>query len=325
MKAIGYSAFGPPEVLKFIEINKPVPRENEVLIKVKAVALNKADYILMTGKPFLARPMVGSFLKPKANTVLGADMSGRIEAIGQNVKGFKVGDDVFGDLSANGFGALAEYVCADASILALKPENLTYEEVAAVPMASVTALKALRDVGQIQVGKRVLIYGASGGVGTFAVQIAKALGAEVTAVCSTRNVERVKALGADHVIDYTKEEFTQNGLVYDLIHAVNGNLSIFNYGKSLSPKGIYVMSGGHINQMFQAMLLGPLLTKKDGKTFGSVSSKPCQKDLLFIKELLEANKIKPVIAKTYAFSDAASAFQYLDAGHSEGKVLIQVW
>lgn len=324
MKAIVYNQFGSSKVLTLSEVKQPVPKGKEVLIAVKAVGLNKADYILMTGKPFLSRPMVGSFLKPKKDMILGADVAGTIVGVGENVTKFKVGDHVFCDLSAQGFGGLAEYVCTSEDNLVLKPEHKTFEDVASVPMASVTALNALQNIGQIKPGMKVLIYGASGGVGTFSVQIAKAFGAQVTAVCSTRHVARIKALGADFVIDYTKEDFTKNGRVYDLIHGANGYLPIVTYLKSLSQQGIYVMSGGAMKQMFQAMLLGPLLSKKDGKRIGAVSSKPCQRDLQVIADLLASNQITPVIAKVLPLNQTASAFEHFEKGHSEGKVIVKI-
>lgn len=324
MKAIVYNKFGSAEVLEIKNLEKPVPKEDEVLIRVKAVSINKADCILREGKPFLTRPMVGSFFIPRKNMILGADVSGCVESVGKLVTAFKVGDEVVGDLSGSGFGGLAEYACAKADILVLKPKNLSYEEAAAIPLAAVTALKALRQVGQLKEGQKVLIHGASGGVGSYSVQIANVLGAEVTAVCSTRHVETIRALGAKHVIDYSKEDFTDNGKTYDLIHAVNGKVSIFKYKKSLTPKGVYVMSGGAISQMFQAMLLGPILSKKDGQRFGSVSSKPDQMDLQFLMKLAEEGKLKPIIDCYFPLEEAVKAFQYFEKGRAKGKVVIQV-
>src|SRR6266571_7120401 len=239
MKAIVYHTYGSPDVLKLKEVAKPTPKDDEVLIKVYAAAANAGDWHLLRGVPFLVR-LVSGVLKPK-NTILGADIAGRVEAVGRNVTQFQPDDEVFGDLSGCGFGGFAEYVCARENALALKPANLSFEEAAAVPSAGVTALQGLREKGQIQPGQKVLINGASGGVGTFAVQLAKSFGAEVTGVCSTRNVDMVRSLGADQVIDYTQADFTKNGQRYDFIFAVNGYHSIFDYKRALSPKGVYVM------------------------------------------------------------------------------------
>lgn len=227
-------------------------------------------------------------------------------------------------ISGSGWGGFAEYVCASENSLALKPVNLSFEEASAVPLAAVTALQGLRDKGHIQPGQRVLINGASGGVGTFAVQIAKSFGAEVTAVCSTRNLEMARSIGADHVIDYTKEDFTRNGQQYDLILAPNGYHPLSAYKRALSPRGIYVMSGGSMAQMFQALLLGPFMSERDGRKMGGVSAKCNQKDLLFIKGLLEAGKLKPVIDRRYPLSEVPDALRYLGAGHAKGKVVIIV-
>jgi NADPH:quinone reductase-like Zn-dependent oxidoreductase len=320
MKAIVYTEYGTPDVLQLKEVEKPLPKDNEVLVEVKAVSVNAYDWHLLTADIFPMRLMgVGLFI-PK-NTILGADIAGRVEAVGRNVKQFQPGDEVFGEI---GHGGFAEYACAPESRLALKPANLSFEEAAAVPMAALTALQGLRDVGQIRPGQKVLINGASGGVGTFAVQIAKSFGAEVTAVCSTRNLDQARSLGADHVIDYTKEDFTQNRKQYDLILAANGYHSISDYQHALTPNGIYVMAGGSPAQMFQAMLLGSWMSKTGGKKMGGVSAKPNQNDLVFMKELLEAGKVVPVIDKRYLLSDAAEALRYLGDGHARGKVVIMV-
>src|SRR6266581_384801 len=256
MRAIGYHTYGSPDVLKLEEVQKPVPQDDEVLVKVHAASVNAAELHLLRADPFLMRLMGYGLLKPK-HTILGAAMAGRVEAVGRNVTQFQPGDEIFGDLTKCGFGAFAEYVCASEDALALKPANVTFEEAAAVPLAAVTALQGLRAKGQIKPGQKVLIYGAGGGVGTFAVQIAKSFGAEVTAVCSTRNVDMVRSIGADHVIDYTQEDFTQNGQRYDLILAANGYHPLSDYKRALSPQGMYVMTGGSMAQLFQAMLLGP--------------------------------------------------------------------
>jgi len=302
-------------------VEKPTFQDNEVLVKVHAASANAYDWHLLSADIFLVRLMGGGLLKPK-NTILGADIAGRVEAVGRNVRQFRPGDEVFGDTSAYGNGGFAEYVSVPESALALKPANLSFEEAAAVPMAAVTALQGLRDQGHIQPGQKVLIHGASGGVGTFAVQIAKSFGAEVTAVCSTRNLDMARSLGADHVIDYTREDFTHNGQQYDLILAVNGYRPISAYQRTLAPRGIYVMAGGSTAQIFQAILLGSWMSKTGGKKIGSVTAKPNQKDLDILRELLEAGKVVPVIDKRYPFSEVPEALRYLGEGHARGKIVI---
>ncbi len=322
MKAIVYTKYGPPDVLRLQEVEKPVPRDNEVLVKVHAVSANAADWRLMRADPFIARFFSG-LLRPKY-TILGSDIAGRVEAAGKNVTQFKPGDEVYGSLSETGFGGFAEYACASENMVALKPANLSLEEAAAVPMAALTALQALRDKGNIRPGQKVLINGASGGVGTFAVQIAKYFGAEVTAVCSMRNVDTARSLGADRVIDYTKEDFTKSGQQYDLILAANGNRSIFEYRDALRPGGIYVMTGGSTAQMFQALLLGLWISMLGSKKMGNLAEKPNQKDLIFMKELLEAGKVAPMIDRRYSFEEIPEALRYLEQGHARGKVVITV-
>jgi len=324
MKAIVYTQYGSPDVLQLKEVEKPTPRDNEVLLKVYATSVNAGDLHVLRADPFLIRLMGYGLLKPK-NKILGAAIAGRIEAIGGNVKQFPPGDDVFGDLSESGKrGGFAEYVCASADALVLKPSRLSFEEAAAVPVAAVTALQGLRDKGHIQAGQKVLINGASGGVGTFAVQIAKSFGAEVTAVCSTSNVDAARSMGADHVIDYTKEDFTQNGQHYDLIVAANGNRSISEYKRALRPNGTYVVTGGSKKQTYQAMLLGPWISMTGTKKMGNLMAKPNTKDLGFVKELLEAGKVIPVIDRRYPLSETAEALRYLEAGRARGKVVITV-
>ena len=318
MKAIVYHKYGSPDVLQLKDVEKPTPNDDEVLIKVYAASVNKYDWHFLTADIFLIRLMGGGLLKPK-NTRLGADIAGRVEAVGRNVKQFQPDDEVFGDI---GHGGFAEYACAPENALVLKPAHSSFEEAAAIPMAAITALQGLRDTGQIQPGQKVLINGASGGVGTFAVQIAKLFGAEVTAVCSTSNLEMMRSIGADHIIDYTKENFTQNGQQYDLILAANGYHSLSAYKRALTPKGIYVMTGGSMAQIFQAMLMGSWMSETGGKKMGGVSAKIDQKDLGLIKELIEAGKVRPVIDRRYPLSEAAEALRYLGAGHARGKVVI---
>jgi len=322
MKAIVYTQYGPPDVLELKEVEKPSPKADEILIKVHAASVNAADWHYLRGAPFLFRLECG-LLKPK-NTFLGSDVAGQIEAVGRNVTQFQPGDEVFGDLSECGRGTFAEYVCASENALALKPANISSEEAAAVPMAAVTALQGLRSKGQIRPEQKVLINGESGGVGMFAVQIAKAFGTEVTAVCSTRNLDIVRSIGADHVIDYTREDFIQNGQRYDLILAVNGYHPISDYQRALSPNGTYVMSGGATAQMFQAMLLGPWLSRNGNQKMGNLLAKPNKNDLAFIKELLEAGKVVPVIDRCYPLSEVADALRYVEEGHAQGKVVITI-
>lgn len=317
MKAIVNTKYGSPDVLELKEVEKPTPKDDEVLVKIYAASVNAYDWHFLTADIFLIRFMGGGFFKPKYHR-LGADISGRIEAVGKNVKQFQPGDEVFGMIR----GGFAEYACAAENLLALKPSNLSFEEAAAVPMAGTTALQGLRDEGKVQPGQKVLINGASGGVGTFAVQIAKLFGAEVTAVCSTGNLDQARSIGADHVIDYTKENFTKSGKHYDLIFAANGYHPLSDYKRALTPKGIYIMAGGSMAQIFQAMLMGKLMSEKGGRMMGGVSAKRSQEDLAILKELLEAGKVVPVIDRRYALSETAEALRYLGEGHAKGKVVI---
>ena len=319
MKAIVYEKYGSPDVIQFKEIEKPTPKDDEVLIKIHAASVNAYDWHFLTADIFLIRFMGGGLLKPK-NTRLGADMAGRIETVGKNIKQFQPGDEVFGMVK----GSFAEYACAPESALALKPVHTSFNEAAAIPMAAITALQGLRDEGQIRAGQKVLINGASGGVGTFAVQIAKSFGAEVTAVCSTRNLEQARSIGADHVIDYTKEDFTNNGQQYDLIFAANGYHSLSAYKRALTPKGIYIMAGGSMAQIFQSMLLGSMMSETGGRKISGVSAKRNQNDLVFVKELFETGKVKSIIDRQYPLSEAAEALRYLGAGHAKGKIVISV-
>ncbi len=321
MKAIVHTRYGPPELLELQEVPKPTPKDNEVLVEIHAASANAADWHLLSGP--IPRLMGFGLFRPN-NRIPGVDMAGRVEAVGGKVTQFQPGDEVYGDLSDHGSGAYADYVSAPESVLARKPANLSFQEAAAMPMAAVTALQALRDKRQIQPGQKVLINGAAGGVGTFAVQIAKSFGADVTAVCSTRNLEKARQLGADHVIDYTQEDFTKNGQQYDLILAANGYHSIFNYRRALTPKGIYVMSGGSGAQIFQAMFLGPWISLAGGRKMDNVMAKANQKDLALITELAEAGKVKPVIEKRCTLGEVPETIRYLKEGHARGKVVITV-
>lgn len=319
MKAIVLTQYGGPEHLKLAEVAKPKPKDDQVLVKVCAVSVNSADYRLLSGP--IPRMMGFGLLRPN-NKIMGADIAGRIEAVGKNVTRFKVGDEVFGDIST-AFGGFAEYACARETVLVKKPASLTYEQAAAVPMAAVTALQGLRK-GSIKPGDHVAVVGASGGVGTFAVQIAKALGAEVTAISSTKKLERLRSLGADHVVDYTREDFTQMGQRYDLILAVNGYRPLAEYRRALTPQGTYVMAGGTGNQLTEAIVLGPLVSRRGGQTVTSFVASPSADDLTFVAGLIEAGKVVPVIERTYALEDTAEAVRHVGAGHAAGKVVIRV-
>lgn len=320
MKAIVYDRYGPPDVLQLKEVEKPEPKDNQVLVKIQAASLNYGNLVLLKGEPFLARFAFG-LLKPKY-TIPGGDIAGQVEAVGKDVKQFQPGDAVFGDLSGCGWAGFAEYVSVPENALALKPANLSFEEAAAVPMAGVTALQSLRDKGKLQPGQKVLINGASGGVGTFAVQIAKALGAEVTGVCSTRNLEILESIGADRCLDYTKESFTEKSEAYDLILGVNGGHPLSGYKRALKPNGIFVHVGGSGSQMFQALALGPWISMTGSKKMGSFLQRANQEDLNYMKELVEAGKVKPVIDRCYKLNEVIDAFKYFDEGHAQGKVVI---
>jgi NADPH:quinone reductase-like Zn-dependent oxidoreductase len=321
MMAIVYARYGMPEVLQLLEVDQPVPKDDEVLLRIDAASLNKVDYIMLRGRPLVVRPMASGLWRPKTR-ILGSDVAGRVEAVGTNVKRFRPGDEVFGNLSRSGRGALAEHACAREDALTIKPSNISFEQAAAVPLAAGTALLAVRDLGRVQPGQKVLVYGASGGVGTFAVQIAKALGAEVTAVSSTKHAEVTRSIGADQVLDYTKEGFELNGRQYDLIVGVNGYQPLWGYRRALSPQGTYVMVGGSGPQIFQALILGPLLSRSKGKRMVVGSWKPDGEYLSFLSRLLETGQIVPVIDRRYPLHEAAEAFRYLGEGHAGGKVVI---
>jgi NADPH:quinone reductase-like Zn-dependent oxidoreductase len=318
MKAIVYERYGPPDVLRLQDVEKPSPDENQVLVKVHASSINAGDYFAMGGKPFLFRFFSGGYLKPK-NTRLGIDVAGQVEAVGENVKRFRPGDEIFGCRN----GAFAEYVCAREGLLVLKPANISYEQAAAVPWAALVALQTMRDAGEIQPGQKVLVQGASGGVGSFAVQIAKAFDAEVTAVCSTRNLDMARSIGADHVIDYTREDFTKNEQRYDLIIAINGYHSLSAYKRALNPQGIYVCGGGTLGQILQAMLFRSLASRKGGKQMRLMGrAKVIREDLVFLAKLLEEGRIVPVIDRSYPLREIAEAMRYVEDTHARGKVII---
>jgi NADPH:quinone reductase-like Zn-dependent oxidoreductase len=322
MKAIVCREYGSLDVLNLEEVQKPTPGDDEVPVQVHASSVNYGNVALVKGEPFMSRLWSG-LSKPK-DPIPGGDVAGRVEAVGKNVTQFQPGDEVYGDTSSAGFGAFAEYVAAPANTFALKPTNISFEEAAAVPQAALVALQGLRNKGQIQPGQKVLINGASGGNGTFAVQIAKAFETEVTAVCSTRNVDMVRAIGADHVIDYTQEDFAENEGQYDLILATGGDRSISDYKRALSPTGTYVSAGGSMTQVFQGLLLGPFMSLGGSKTLTSLYHRPNQEDLVTMKELIEGGKVKPIIDRRYPLSEAAEALRYYAEGRSQGKVIITV-
>jgi len=320
MKAIVRTRYGSPDVLQFAEIPIPTPADNEVLIKLCAASVNPLDLFLLKGAPW--NRVIPGLRTPK-HKIIGWDIAGRVHAVGRDVKRFQPGDEVFGVTGFEGKG-FAEYVCALEEKLAAKPTNISFEDAAAVPIAASTALQGLRDKGRIQPGHKVLIEGASGGVGTFAVQIAKALGAEVTAACSTRNVDIARSIGADHVIDYTEFDFARSGQRYDLILAANAHRSIFDCRRSLKQGGIYVAAGGSLVRILQGLLLGPLLSLIGRKKMTFFITKLNQKDLAFLKDLLEAGKVVSVIDRRYPLSDAAGALRYLAEGHAQGKIVLTV-
>ena len=326
MKAITYYKYGPPNVLKLEEIEKPVPKDDQVLIRIHAASVNPLDWHYVRGVPLMIR--AGAGLRNPKEPRIGVDFAGVVEAVGKDITQFKTSDEVYGTRT----GAFAEYVCKVEKTLALKPVNLTFEQAAAVPVAACTALQGLRDKGQIQPGQKVLINGAAGGVGTFSVQIAKAFGAEVTGVCSTRNVEMVRSLGADRVIDYTQEDFTQSGQRYDLILDNAGNRSLSDFRRVLTPNGTLVFNGGGPLSASQGRLLGPMvnsiratmlawfINQKVATFLASVT----KEDLTFLKELIEAGKVTPVIDRTYPLSETAEAIRYLEDGHARAKVVVTI-
>lgn len=323
MKAIVYHRYGSPAELKFQEVDKPVPRDNEVLVKVHAASVNAWDWDMLRGEPFLTRVLAGIF-KPKYK-ILGADISGKVEAVGKRIKQFRPGDEVFGDLSADHWGGFAEYVCAKEKALLLKPSNLTHEEAAAVPQAALLAWQGLYYRGKIRQGQKVLINGAGGGVGTFAVQIAKMYGAEVTGVDSTSKLDMLRSIGADHVIDYTKEDYTRQGWQYDLILDTVAYRPIADYKRALCPGGTFVMIGGSTQRVLQVMLFGAFLSKgRENKKIGILIYNNNPKDLATIKELLESKKIKPIIGKQYALHEVPQAFEYFSKGEVKGKAVVVI-
>ena len=320
MKAAVYTRYGSPDVVQIKDVEKPVPKDNEVLIEVRAASVNPLDWHFMRGTPYFVRILAG-LRKPKI-TRLGVDVAGQVEAVGRNVTQFKPGDAVFGSCR----GAFAEYVCTSESTLVMKPDNVTFEQAASAPVAAFTVLQGLRDKGQIQPGQKVLINGAAGGVGTFAVQIAKSFGADVTGVCSTRNVDMVRSIGADRVIDYTREDFTKSGQRYDLIFDCVGNHSLLACRRVLNPKGIYIAVGGPSGRWMIGPLASgitaPVLSRFVSQKLAMVLAKPSKEDLTIMHELMETGKVTSVIDKRYRLSEVPEAIRYLEEGHARGKVVI---
>jgi NADPH:quinone reductase-like Zn-dependent oxidoreductase len=322
VKAIIQPEYGSPDVLRFEEIDQPVAADHEVLVRVRAASVNPRDWHFLRGLPYVMRPLG---LRIPGSGVLGSDVAGQIEAVGGKVTRFRPGDEVYAHVPADAF---AEYACVPEEILGRKPGNLTFEEAAAVPLAALTALQGLRDHARVQPGQKVLIIGASGGVGTFAVQLGKFFGAEVTGVCSTRNVDRVRSIGADRVNDYTREDFTQGGRNYDLIFQLAGTRSPWDCRRALTPKGMLIVSTGEsrgrwvgpLGRFIGAGLLSPFVSQR----LGGFTAKPSAPDLEVLKEMIEAGKLSPVIDRTYSLSEVPEAIRYLEEGHARGKVVISV-
>lgn len=324
MKAMATTRYGPPlDVLQLSDHAIPAPAANQVLLKLYASSVNPLDSFTIRG-PLYFLPSIGKRLKPKSS-VAGADLAGVVEAVGKDVKYLHPGDEVFGaSFAGKTLGAFAEYTCVSEDRVTLKPTNLSFVQAASVPVAGLTALQALRDHGRIEPGQRVLIDGASGGVGTFAIQIAKALGAEVTAVCSPSKLDIARSLGADHLIDYTREDFSRNGQAYDLILGANAHHSLFAYRRALTPNGTFVMIGGALPIIMQAAALGPLLSRLGRRKFRFFIAKVNIPDLLVLKDLLETGKIVPIIDRCYSLHELAEAVRYREEGHANGKVVIRI-
>ncbi|MEM7531280.1 MAG: NAD(P)-dependent alcohol dehydrogenase [Chloroflexota bacterium] len=319
MKAFVNKQYGSPDVLNLEEVEKPTPTDDEIRVKIHAVSGNPYDWHFMRGEPFLARFEAGLF-KPK-RTILGVDFAGTVETVGKDVTGVQPGDEVFG---ASAMGAFAQYVCVPVKRFTRKPANITFEEAAAIPIAALTAIQGLR-TGGIESGKKVLINGASGGVGTYAVQLAKHYGAEVTGVCSSRNVEMVRSIGADHVVDYTKEDVTRSGQHYDQILEAVGNFSIAATKRILTPNGHSVVVGyGGLARMFQILGFAPLASRMGSQTVGMMGAKIASEDMALLAELMEAGSIKSVIDRQYPFEELPEAIRYLETGRARGKVVIRV-
>jgi len=321
MKAIVFTTYGLPDVLQLKEVEKPTPNDNEVLIKVHAASINSWDWELLKGTPFVNRLMFG-LLKPKKINILGCDIAGRVEAVGKSVKKLQAGDEVFGDLSRCGWGGFAEYLCAPEDVLTIKPAGMTFEQAASIPQAALLALQGLVDKGDVRHGQKVLINGAGGGAGTFAIQIAKSYGAEVTAVDNTSKLEMMRSLGANHVIDYTQENYTRNGQAYDLIIDFSAYHSFFDYKRALKAKGTFLMVGGSSGLANKCLFLGTFISMTSSKKMGLLLHKP-NKGLARMIALVEDGKVKPVIDRCYPLSETADAFRYFATGNVQGKLVIR--
>lgn len=321
MKAVIYENYGSPDVLQFKEIAKPSPKEKEVLVKVKAVSLNASDWECLRGTPLYAR--AGGLRKP-SRQILGTDIAGRVEAVGDSVTKFQPGDEVFGDIMYTNAGGLAEYACVPEHTLAPKPAFLTFEQAAAYPQAAVIALQGVRNKGQVQPGQKVLINGAGGGTGTFAVQLAKMAGAEVTAVDSAKKFDMLRSIGADHVIDYTQQNYTKLGRQYDFVLDIIAYHSVFAYRRTLTVNGRYYMVGGSMSSLLQVAILGTLLSKMGDKTATILGVHPNTKDLLYMTDLFESGEVVPIIDKQFPLDEAVEAIRYHGEGHALGKVIITV-
>jgi NADPH:quinone reductase-like Zn-dependent oxidoreductase len=321
MKAITYSEYGPTDGIRLEEFPKPVPKDDQLLIKVHAASVNRSDWESLVGKPLYAR--IGGLFRPARGTILGSDVAGVVESVGRNIRQFKPGDEVFG-LMMNYGGGFAEYACKSEEALALKPASLTFEQASAIPQAAFIALQGIQDKGRVQRGQKVLINGGGGGAGVFAIQLAKQAGAEVTAVDNAEKLDLMRSMGADHVIDYTKDDFTKNGKQYDLILDLIAQRSVFAYQRALKANGTYFLAGGNVRTMFQILLIGPFIKRFTSKAIRILMVETDSKDLVHITQLIEARTIKLVIDKTFPISKTAEALRYLGEGHAKGKIVIKV-
>lgn len=322
MQAVVYEKYGSPEVLELREVPKPVPKDDEVLVKTFAAAVNSWDWDVLRGKPFIVR-LIGGPIKPR-NTILGLDIAGRIEAVGKNVTDFKVGDKVFGDISEYHWGGFAEYVCVSPTPLALKPPSLSFTAAAALPHAGVLALQGMRLQPTLKAGDKMLINGAGGGVGTIGIQLAKRMGVEITAVDRTDKLEMLKEVGADHVIDYTQEDFAQNGQQYDLIIDNVAQRSVRTYQRALTPTGAFVMIGGNMGLLLPVIIYGSLLSKFSEKKIGILAHKPNREDLNYLSAEVEAGRLAPRVDKVYKLREVPQALQYFGDGNCQGKLVIEL-
>ena len=326
MKAIVCTRYGPPEKLRLEDVPKPAPGNGQVLVRVHAAAVNFSTVALVTGRPFAVRLMAKAKSRPRPRyRIPGAEVAGTVEAVGPGVRQFKPGDEVFGDLSLHGRSGFAEYAVGPECVFAAKPANASFEQAAAIAESGLVALQALRDKGRVQPGHEVLVSGASGGIGTFAVQVAKSFGAEVTAVCGPGNLDMVRSLGADHVVDHTRQDFTRGEKRYDLVLAIRGYHPIRSYKRILKATGTYVCAGGGLRQFFEVMSLGPRLSEVGGRQLLGLSLRPSQADMITMKDLVEAGKVTPIIDGHYTLADTAKALRHYSTAHARGNVVISVW